>query len=515
MKLKAASGLVALLPSLALIPVLIGILKGLHIGGLPVLVNFLSSSLHPSLNATVLQSSWKGLQVTVYIAAISWLLSIFLGLILAIGSSKIIFQTIGLPNWLRLLIRMTLSFPRAIHELIWGLILLQLIGLSPWIAIIAIIIPYSSLTARVIGDQIDALDIKPLEALKVCGAKPLSALITTIIPKIIPVITSYGGYRFECALRGATLLGVFGLGGIGTELQLSFQSLKFEEMWTSLWMLAGLMFIVELLVNYFHKINIGSEQTEFNKKLRIDYLIAIITITFLCYQFISGDNYSNISWHPIQLPSRLELIQAANELDIIKLISNTLILTFLSAGIAIGTPPLWMMIWPHHSYLRIQSLIWGFFRLIPPPLSALILLLSTNPNIYVAALALGAHNMGVMGRLLKEGIEQNGNSTAIAFESLGAKPSQTWLYGCLNPNAPSYLAYSAYRTDVLIRQTAVLGLVGGTGLGWQLLESISSFNWAEIAVLIIIYAIITLTGESITDHLRIYWDSKNKLDFTS
>ena len=48
---------------------------------------------------------------------------------------------------------------------------------------------------------------------------------------------SYGGYRLECALRSATLLGVFGLGGLGMDLELSLKSLQFHELWTGLWLL--------------------------------------------------------------------------------------------------------------------------------------------------------------------------------------------------------------------------------------------------------------------------------------
>ena len=35
--------------------------------------------------------------------------------------------------------------------------------------------------------------------------------------------------------------GVFGLGGIGADLRLALQSLQFHEVWTSLWLLAAVM----------------------------------------------------------------------------------------------------------------------------------------------------------------------------------------------------------------------------------------------------------------------------------
>ena len=76
------------------------------------------------------------------------------------------------------------------------------------------------------------------------------ALFTAIIPNLLSKISSYIGYRLECAIRGATLLGIFGLGGIGTELKLTLESLQFNELWTSLWILAAMIFLIESLLSW-------------------------------------------------------------------------------------------------------------------------------------------------------------------------------------------------------------------------------------------------------------------------
>jgi phosphonate transport system permease protein len=48
----------------------------------------------------------------------------------------------------------------------------------------------------------------------------------------------------------------------------------------------------------------------------------------------------------------------------------------------------------------------------------------------------------------------------------------------------------------------VVGLVGATGLGSQLLEALSSFAWDQIAALVLVYATLTLLGEDLSDRLR-------------
>ena len=54
----------------------------------------------------------------------------------------------------------------------------------------------------------------------------------------------------------------------------------------------------------------------------------------------------------------------------------------------------------------------------------------------------------------------------------------------------------------MLRETVVVGLVGATGLGSQLRESLSAFAWQQIALLLLAYAVLTLLGEDLSDRGR-------------
>ena len=136
---------------------------------------------------------------------------------------------------------------RALHELIWGLLLLQLFGLNGWVAVLAISLPYSALMARVVADQLDNRSSNAALALRNGGAPAGAILITAVLPEAANGLLSHSGHRLDCALRSAVLLGVFGLGGIGTDLALSLQSLRFQEVWSGLWLLAVLMLVLDWL----------------------------------------------------------------------------------------------------------------------------------------------------------------------------------------------------------------------------------------------------------------------------
>ncbi len=500
-----AAPLIALMPSLAILPVLISLFSNLHTGGLSVIATFISAAFKPSFDQLVIESAWEGVKVTFSTAIIGWFISTLTGFILGIASSSIVWETFKGPKWAPVTIRRCLAIPRSIHELLWGLLLLQIMGLNSVVAILAIVIPYSCLIARVFSNQIDALNRNSLVALTQNGSNPLSALFTAIGPPIFPLIISYSSYRFECALRGATLLGVFGLGGIGIDLQLSFQSLQFNEMWTCLWMLGIMMFSLEIGISWC-RTNIDSLYTFKKIIFAIFSLLILVSVTSNFWVKSQGvESIFSINWHELHLPSLQKIRSSFIQLPLLNLIGSTLLLTFLSAGIAIGIPPLGMMLFPNKLGKQLQSILWAVFRLIPPPISALLLLLITNPSLGVAALALGTHNIGIMGRLLKEGLDNQCDKKWKAINSTGADQSSSWLYGYMSEKSPSYLAYSAYRTDVLLRETAVVGLIGGSGLGWQLIESLSSFNWSEVIVLMAAYSTITLIGETISDYLSYKW----------
>ena len=144
-------------------------------------------------------------------------------------------------------------------------------------------------------------------------------------------------------------------------------------------------------------------------------------------------------------------------------------------------------------------------RLFPPPLTALLLLLIAKPSVGLAAIALGLHHLGVMGRVLQDELDGRSHAITTAMRCSGASQRLSWLYGDLAGASRSYLAYAAYRMDVILRDTAVVALVGGAGLGWQLRESLASFHWALVLWLVVAYALLTAAGEMVSERLQNHW----------
>jgi phosphonate transport system permease protein len=515
--LRPAAPLLVLLPSLVLLP-LLGILPFLvHGGGLDLLGQFALAAFTPSLDPLVLRSALTGLATTVGMALLGWMVSLVLGLLLGLASSRTLWRSCWGRLWPAELIRRLLAIPRSIHELLWGLLLLQLVGLQPVVAVVAIAIPFGALVARVVADQLDGLDTGRLEALRLAGAPAPAALLTALGPPLLPGLLSYGGYRLECALRSATLLGVFGLGGLGTDLKLTLQSLEFRELWTGLWLLLAVMLALEtglgrlrrrwLMPRRLGLGRAGGGRAGVGVRARemVLAVAALVPLTFGVGRALGVDPRALLAWQPLQGVGGSGWIDGERLLALPwpALIGGTLALTLLAAVLAVGLPPLQLLLsapWlPARLLVRLS---WALARLWPPPLTALLLLLVLQPGLVTAALALGLHNAGILGRLLAEGLADGGPALEQSLTSAGVGPRLALLYGRYPAIARPYLAYGAYRADVLLRETVVVGLVGATGLGSQLLESLSSFAWDQLLALVAVYALLTLLGEDLSDRVR-------------
>jgi phosphonate transport system permease protein len=391
------------------------------------------------------------------------------------------------------------------------------VGLQPVVAVVAIAIPFGALVARVVADLLDGLDTGRLEALRLAGAPAPAALLTALGPPLLPGLLSYGGYRLECALRSATLLGVFGLGGLGTDLKLTLQSLEFHELWTGLWLLLAVMLALEtglgrlrrrwLMPRRLGLSRAGGGRAGVGVRARemVLAVAALLPLTIGVGWALGVDLRALLAWQPLQGVGGSGWIDGGQLLALPwpALIGGTLALTLLAAVLAVGLPPLQLLVsapWPPARVL--VRLSWALARLWPPPLTALLLLLLLQPGVVTAALALGLHNAGILGRLLAEALADGSPANEQALTSGGVGPRLALLYGRYPAIARSYLAYGAYRADVLLRETVVVGLVGATGLGSQLLESLSSFAWDQLLALVAVYALLTLLGEELSDRVR-------------
>ena len=97
-------------------------------------------------------------------------------------------------------------------------------------------------------------------------------------------------------------------------------------------------------------------------------------------------------------------------------------------------------------------------RAIPELVWAMLIVFFLSPGIIPGALALGIHNLGIVGRLTSEVVENLDPAPARALRVAGASSPKVLLYGVFPQALPMFLTFLMYRWEVVIRTTVVVGL---------------------------------------------------------
>ncbi len=116
---------------------------------------------------------------------------------------------------------------------------------------------------------------------------------------------------------------------------------------------------------------------------------------------------------------------------------------------------------------------------------------------FAGFLALSVGTIGFYGKLLAEDIEDMDPVQAEAVKATGARWLQ-WLNYAVQPQVmPRMIGLGMYRLDINFRESAVVGIVGGGGIGATLLTSFDRYEFdSAAAILLIIIGIVMMVEYS-------------------
>jgi phosphonate ABC transporter permease subunit PhnE len=117
-----------------------------------------------------------------------------------------------------------------------------------------------------------------------------------------------------------------------------------------------------------------------------------------------------------------------------------------------------------------------------------------GPGALAGTMAIAVHSIGFTGKFMSEAIEDAKRGPIEALIATGAPPIAILLKGYLPQVKPAFLAIAVFRWDINVRESAVLGLVGGGGLGMALDTALANLYWDQAGlVLLVIFAVVVVT----------------------
>jgi len=488
--------------------------------------DFFAAAGSPRTDSDFLALTATAAATTLAYAVLGTVLSLLIGLIGGVFTAEVWWKARGRGSraagarWT--VARAVLVVPRAIHEIVWGLIFLIVFGIDPIVAVLAIGIPFGAVTAKVFADILDDTPRRPYEALLASGAHRGAALLYGLLPQALPDLLSYAFYRFECAIRSAAVLGLIGAGGLGFELALSFQSLRYDEIWTLLYALILLSALADL---WSSRVRASRNQPRKDRVFSASLItaVALIPLSIWWVGFDPSPLWASSSWQhagTLLADAWPPSFGAGGLPELIRLSAVTVAMSIIAMLVAFWGGAL--LAFPAANLPRggrrtrgspgtraARSLLLAGCRLllivqraIPPPIWALLFLFVLHPGILPGALALGVYTMGVLGRLMAEAAENLDGRPLRALRAHGASEMQVFCYGVVPAATPRFVAYGLYRWEVTIRETVVVGVVGAGGLGLLLDHQLSTLDYGATMTTLATIVVLTMGVDIISATVR-------------
>ncbi len=395
------------------------------------------------------------------------------------------------------LVRLVCSFVRAIHELFWALIFLQMLGLTPMTGILAIALPYAGICAKVYAETLEEAQMPALKTVPL-GAGLVSTFFYVRLPDVWIHIVTYTSYRFECGLRSSAVLGFVGLPTLGFYLETAFSEGNYSEVSALLitfylliaslkyWLRPRLIGIYLLIAPFLLGGGMDIKLTNVTRFLTQDIVPAPLR---------GGDLMAASSWFEFSSwASHLIHDQALPG------IVATLLLTQIAL---VGTAFLSLAFFPliSEKFIGKKGRVVGHLFLVilrstPEFILAYIFLQLWGPSMLPAIIALSLHNGAIIGHLMGR------FSNAVLLRA--DHPSGINLYGYeIVPRIyGQFLAFLFYRWEVIMRETAILGILGIATLGFYVDSALAEIRLDRALFLICITALLNVGIDSLSRHIR-------------
>lgn len=384
------------------------------------------------------------------------------------------------------------AFIRAIHELFWALIFLQFFGFHPLTGVLAIAIPYSGIFAKVYSEILDEADPEPRNLLPP-GVSALSAFVYARIPDCWDQLRTYTSYRLECGLRSSAILGFVGLPTLGFYLESAFSQGLYSEAGAVLLLFYVLIATIPLWVR---------------PRLLPFYVVAAPFFLGEGLPIVWGNVTRFFTEDIVPAPLRdgigsEALLPWLSDLVVDQALPgiwNTLLLTQM-ALVATGVVALLAFPLISRHFGNQLSRTGGHVLLViarstPEYILAYILLQLWGPSMLPAVVALALHNGGIIGHLI--GRQSNG------LQLRPDAPAGVTRYGYeLVPRLyPSFLAFLFYRWEIIMRETAILGILGIYTLGFYVDSAIQNIQFDKAMILILITALLNIGIDGLSRRIR-------------
>lgn len=193
--------------------------------------------------------------------------------------------------------------------------------------------------------------------------------------------------------------------------------------------------------------------------------------------------------------------------DIFSLMLMTVAIGFF--GTAIGTVlaiPFVLLssrnLWKNPVIPRVGKFVTDVLRAFPELVYAIIFIKVVGPGPFAGVLAIGVHQIGMLGKLFTEEMERMDETAVEACHAVGANGIQTMFFARIPQLMPIYASLVLNHFEIAVRSASTLGLVGAGGIGATLIFAIQACRWPRVSIILLTVIVTVFLLDALTGWIR-------------
>ncbi len=388
---------------------------------------------------------------------------------------------------------------RSIHELFWALLLIQVFGLGPVTGVLAVGLPYAGYFAKVYAEIIEEADLSAVRVLPQ-GSSILSVFAYARLPDLLQQFKTYTLYRLECGMRSTLVLGFVGLPTIGFHLEIYFKQGQYAQAAAllamfyvligtrRLWARASTVPLLVIASLLLLPASIGGGST-------LDNLARFLFVDIVPAPLRGASLFELSTWaaffgwlHPLLLNQALPGLIDTLVVGQIALVA--------AAFLALLAFPLVSERFVGRLGQPAGRVLLVVVRSTPEYMMAFVLLQVLGPSMLPAIIALAVHNGGIVGYLMGRQADQ------LEMRRDAPKGLNLYAYEAVPRMYGQFMAYMLYRWEIMIRESAIFGILGVTTLGFYVDAAISELRLDAAVILIGVTVLLTAAVDLLSRRLR-------------
>jgi phosphonate transport system permease protein len=152
-------------------------------------------------------------------------------------------------------------------------------------------------------------------------------------------------------------------------------------------------------------------------------------------------------------------------------------------------------------YLLVRTIL-NIIRSIEPLIWAIIAVVVVGLGPFAGVLALTLHSVAALGKLYSESIESIDTGPIEAIHATGANWIQTVVFAVIPQIIPPFVSFTIYRWDINVRMSTIIGLVGGGGIGFLLVQWIRLLDYRAAGIAVWFIAVTVAVLDYVSSEIR-------------